>query len=352
MTNFGSDNAAGVSPQIMAALQAANAGSAQAYGADDVTQRLEQRFRVLFETDLVAFPVATGTAANALALSALAPAYGVIFCHENAHIEEDECGAPEFYTGGAKLVTIPGSCGRITPETLDLAAQRFRKGFQHHPQPAAVSLSQATEWGTVYTPEELAAISEVAKKHELALHMDGARFANAVAHLDCSPADLSWRLGVDVLSFGATKNGAMAAEAVLFFDKDRAGDFLYRRKRGGHLFSKMRYLSAQLEAYIADDHWLENARHANRMAAILAEGLEQVPGTRLACPVQANEVFVQFLSEVADRLLEDGFFFHPWPAAGESGYRLVTAFDTSESDVAALLETAGRYAGELARRTA
>ena len=352
MTNFGSDNAAGVSPQIMEALGAANTGSAQAYGADDVTERLEQRFRDLFETDLAVFPVATGTAANALALSTLAPAYGAVFCHENAHIEEDECGAPEFYTGGAKLVAIPGSCGRITPETLDQAAQRFRKGFQHHAQPAAVSLSQATEWGTVYTPEELAAISEIAKKHELAVHMDGARFANAVAHLNCSPADLSWRLGVDALSFGATKNGAMAAEAVLFFDKQRAGDFLYRRKRGGHLFSKMRYLSAQLEAYIADDHWLENARHANRMAAMLGEGLEQVPGTRLACPVQANEVFVQFLSEVADRLLEDGFFFHPWPAAGESGYRLVTAFDTSEEEVAALLQTAGRYAGELARRTA
>ena len=342
MTNFGSDNAAGVSPQIMAALDAANAGSAQAYGADDVTQRLERQFSDLFETDLAVFPVATGTAANALALSTLAPAYGVVFCHENAHIEEDECGAPEFYTSGAKLVTIPGSCGRITPETLDLAAQRFRKGFQHHTQPAAVSLSQATEWGTVYTPEELAAISEVAKKHELALHMDGARFANAVAHLNCSPADLSWRLGVDVLSFGATKNGAMAAEAVLFFKPELAADFRYRRKRGGHLFSKMRFLAAQWDAYLDGDLWLDLARHANAMAARLAEGLSALPGAALSHPVEANEIFARLPAAVIEGLLAEGFAFYRWGPEENNEVRLVTAFNTDPADVDAVRAAARR----------
>ncbi len=350
--NFGSDNAAGVSPEILAALQAANHGPAQAYGADPVTARLEQRLAELFETDLAAFPVATGTAANALALATVAPPYGVVYCHQNAHVEEDECGAPEFYTGGAKLLTIPGEGGRITPEALEAAIGRFQKGFQHHTQPAAVSISQATEWGTVYLPENIGALAEVAKAHGLVLHMDGARFANAAAHLGATPADLTWRAGVDVLSFGATKNGALAAEAVIFFDRDKAADFLYRRKRGGHLFSKMRYLSAQLEAYLADDLWLRNASHANAMAARLAEGLGAVPGARLVCPVEANEVFVQLLSEVAEALLADGFFFHPWPAAGEGGYRLVTAFDTAEADVEALIAAAGAHAAALARELA
>ena len=350
--NFASDNAAGASPEILAALTAANTGTAAAYGADAITERLVGRFAELFETDVAVFPVATGTAANALALAVLTPPYGTVFCHANAHIEEDECGAPEFYTGGAKVVPLAGACGKIAPETLAAAIERFRVGFVHSPQPAAVSLSQATEWGTVYRPDEIARIAEVARRHDLALHMDGARFGNAVAHLGCAPADLTWRAGIDVLSFGATKNGALAAEAVVFFEPDRAREFGYRRKRGGHLFSKMRYLSAQLEAYLADDLWLANAAHANAMAARLAVGLEAVPGARLACPVQANEIFVQLLSEVAEGLLDQGYFFLPWPQAGANGYRLVTAFDTDPADVDGLIAAAAGFAADLARTIA
>ncbi len=350
--NFGSDNSSGVSPQIMAALEAANVGDAGAYGADAITGRLEGRFREIFETDVAVHPVATGTAANALSLAVLVPPFGTVFCHEHAHIEEDECGAPEFYTGGAKLVPLAGACGRIAPDTLEAAIGRFRVGFEHHTQPAAVSLTQATEWGTVYTAAEIGAIAELARRHELALQMDGARFANAIASLGAAPADVTWRAGVDALSFGATKNGAMAAEAVIFFDPDRARDFRYRRKRGGHLLSKMRYLSAQLEAYLADDLWLTNAAHANAMASRLAAGLERVPGARLVCPVQANEVFVQLLSEVADGLLQRGYFFHPWPQAGENGYRLVTAFNTEPADVDRLIGAARGFAAEVARAAA
>ena len=350
--NFASDNAAGASPEILAALAAANTGSAAAYGADAITERLVGRFAELFETDVAVFPVVTGTAANALALATLMPPYGTVFCHEHAHVEEDECGAPEFYTGGAKVVPLAGACGRIAPETLEAAIGRFRVGFEHHTQPAAVSLTQATEWGTVYTADEIGAIAEVARKHDLALQMDGARFANAIASLGAAPADVTWRAGVDALSFGATKNGAMAAEAVVFFDPDRAREFRYRRKRGGHLFSKMRFLSAQLEAYLTDDLWLANAAHANAMAARLAAGLEGVPGARLACPVQANEVFVKLRSEVADGLLQQGYFFHPWPQAGESGYRLVTAFNTDPADVDGLIAAAQGFAAEVARATA
>ena len=350
--NFGSDNYSGVSPQVLAALAAANPGAAPAYGEDAVTARLERRFAELFETAVAVFPVATGTAANALSLAVLSPPFGTVFCHENAHIEEDECGAPEFFTGGAKLATLAGGCGRIAPETLAAAIGRYRVGFANHAQPAAVSLTQATEWGTVYRPAEIGAIAEVARRHHLALHMDGARFANAVAGLDCAPAELTWRAGVDVLSFGATKNGAMAADAVVFFAPERARQFRYRRKRGGHLIAKMRFLSAQLEAYLADDLWLKNAAHANAMAARLAAGLERVPGARLVCPVQANAVFVQLLSEVAEGLLAEGYFFHPWPAAGENGYRLVTAFDTDPAAVDGLVRTAAGFAAELARATA
>jgi len=350
--NFASDNAAGVAPEIMAAMAAANPGSADAYGADDFSGALDGRFSDLFETDVAVFPVATGTAANALALAALVPPFGVIFAHENAHVEEDECGAPEFYTGGAKLRTMPGAEGRLTPEELEAALGRIERGVQHHAQPAALSLSQATELGTVYGPDDIKALAEIARAHDVKLHMDGARFANALVQLGAAPADVTWRAGVDVLAFGATKNGAMAAEAVVFFDRGLARDFLYRRKRGGHLFSKMRYVSAQLLAYVADDLWLRNAGHANAMAAKLAVGLSEVPGARLVLPVQANEVFVQLLDEVAAALRAAGFSFNDWPQVGESGYRLVTSFDTAAADVDRLIATATSAATELARRTA
>jgi len=266
--NFRSDNVTGVAPEILAALAAANAGSAAAYGEDAVTKRLAQRFAALFEHAVEVFPVATGTAANALALATLVPSWGVIYCHEAAHIQVDECGAPEFFAGGAKLLPLAGDDAKLRPEVVERAIGG--QGVVHHAQPAAISISEATEAGTLYRPEEIAALGALARRHGLALHMDGARFANAVAALGCSPAELSWRAGVDALSFGATKNGALAAEAVIFFDPAKVKGFAYRRKRGGHLLSKMRFLSAQLEAYLADDLWLANARHANAMAARLA----------------------------------------------------------------------------------
>ena len=220
----------------------------------------------------------------------LTPPCGAIYCHENAHIEEDECGAPEFYTG-AKLVTLAGDHGRLSAADLSEKLEGLTLGFEHHVQPAAVSLSQATENGTSYRPDDVAAIAEVAQRFDLGLHMDGARFANSVAYLGCTPADITWRAGVDALSFGATKNGGMAAEAAVFFRPELAEAFKYRRKRGGHLFSKMRYVSAQLAAYVADGLWLRYAGRANAMAQRLSEGLSAIPGIEIVYPVEANEVF-------------------------------------------------------------
>src|SRR5579883_354407 len=299
--NFASDNVTGAAPEILAAIAAANDGAAMPYGNDAVTQRVEAALKALFERDLAAFPVATGSAANALALATMCPPYGAVYCHPDSHINVDECGAPELFTGGAKLVPIVGDAGKIAAADFEAALARSGKGVVHHVQPAAISLTNASEMGTVYTPEEVRAIADIAHGQGLRVHMDGARFANAVAALGCAPADLAWRAGVDVLSFGATKNGALAAEAVVFFAPAKAGDLAFRRKRSGHLFSKMRFLSAQLEAYLADDLWLRNARHANRMARRLADGVAGLPGVRLRHPTEANEIFVELPEPVIDR---------------------------------------------------
>ncbi|HEY0523639.1 MAG TPA: low specificity L-threonine aldolase [Stellaceae bacterium] len=341
--NFSSDNAAGVSPEILAALAAANVGAEPSYGADPITQRVAARFAELFEHEVAVFPVATGTAANALGLAAVTPPWGVVFCHPDSHVEVDECGAPEFYTGGAKLTPVPGADGKLAASDL-AALLPGGKGVVHHAQPASVSITQATECGTVYRPEEVAAIAEAAHAHGLALHMDGARFANALVRLGCRPADVTWQAGVDVLSFGATKNGAMAAEAVLFFDPAKAADLGFRRKRAGHLFSKMRFLSAQLDAYLADGLWLRNARHANAMAARLAEGLGNLPGFRLRHPVEANELFVEMPDRVIRALLGDGFRFYRWIGETAECIRLVTSFATLADDVDRFTAAARRYA--------
>ncbi len=340
--NFSSDNVTGVAPEIMAALAAANAGPAASYGADAITERLARRFSDLFEREVVVFPVATGTAANALALACLTPPWGVVYGHREAHFQVDECGAPEFYAGGAKLRPLEGAHGKIT--AADLEAAIMGRGVVHHAQPASVSLTQSTEAGTVYQAAEVEAIAEVCRRHGLGLHVDGSRFANAVAALNRSPADLTWRAGVEALSFGATKNGAMAAEAVVFFDPGKAEEFAFRRKRGGHLFSKMRFLSAQLEAYLEGDLWLRNARHANLMATRLAEGLESLPGAQLQHPVEANEIFVSLPDPVIRGLLADGFKFYRWDNEASVVIRLVTAFDTAASDVDAFLAAACRHA--------
>jgi threonine aldolase len=343
MTNFCSDNTAGASPQILEAVTHAAAGKVMPYGNDDLTRRVEARLQEVFETDCRVFPVATGTVANVLGLSVMTPPFGAVYCHREAHVYVDECGAPEFYTGGAKLVALDGAHGKLTPEILDAAIEGA--GVVHRVQPAAISVTQATEAGTLYRPEEVAAIGALARRHGLGLQMDGARFANALVALDCSPAEATWKAGVDALAFGATKNGALAAEAVVVFKPELARTLAYRRKRGGHLFSKMRFLSAQLEAYLAGDLWLANARHANAQAARLAEGLAALPGARLLHPVEANEIFAVLPEPVIEGLFAAGFLFYRWGPEAEGGVRLVTAYDTPPEQVDAFLATAHHHAG-------
>ncbi len=342
--NFCSDNTACAAPEIMAALLAANSGQAMPYGEDETTGRLASLFGELFEIEVSVYPVGTGTAANALALSLMTPPYGAIYCHREAHIEVDECGAPELFTGGAKLVVLDGDDGKIPSGALEAALERAGGGNVHHVPPAALSLSQQTECGTVYTPREVTALSEVAHGQGLHVHMDGARFANAVASLGCTPAEASWRSGVDILSLGATKNGALAAEAVIIFKPELAREAAYRHKRAGQLYSKMRFLSVQLEAYIAGGLWLENARAANAQAARLAEGIEATPGVRLLHPVQGNELFATLSEPVLSGLLGDGFTFNRWHQGGVVTARLVTAFNTAPEDVDAFIASLRRHA--------
>lgn len=334
---FTSDNQAPVDPRIMAAILKVNEGRAPSYGADEITARLQPLFAKTFETDLRVFPVTTGTAANALALAILTPPWGTIFCHHEAHIATDECGAPEFHTSGAKLHLLPGDHGRLTPEILSRCLRDNPPGDQHQTQPAVISLSQVTEAGTVYRAEEIAALSAVARQHKLYVHMDGARFANAVVSLNSSPADLSWRAGVDVLSFGATKNGALAAEAVVFFNPALSENFLFRRKRAGHLVSKMRFLSAQLEAYLENGLWLQLAANANAQAARLGAGLRTVARVEILHPVEANEIFARIPPAMIGPLRDQGFGFHVWGRDDEGIIRLVTAFDTKPGEVDAFL---------------
>nr|WP_235355309.1 low specificity L-threonine aldolase [Aliterella atlantica] len=334
--NFCSDNVTGVAPEIMAALADANKGVAMPYGDDECSQNLQTKFSYLFEKEVTVFPVVTGSAANSLALSVMCPPFGAILCHTQSHINIDECGAPEFYTGGAKLVTLAGDCGKLVAQDLQNTIERAGIGFVHHVQPATISITQASEAGTLYSKAEIEQIAEIAKTYNLNLHMDGTRFANAVASLGCSPADITWRAGVDILCFGATKNGAMAAEAVIFFNRALAETFGYRRKRGGHLLSKMRFVSAQLDAYITNDLWLKNATHANKMAAKLAAGIESLLVVKLCYEVQANEIFVQLPELVIEKLIATGFAFY----RGEyNTVRLVTAFDTQAADVDAFITT-------------
>ena len=342
--NFRSDNEVGAHPAIIEAVSRAfTSGPAHSYGADDWTQRVERRLRELFDKpDLVAFPVITGTAANSLALACCTPPWGAIYCHPTAHIASEETNAPEFFTSGARLFRIDGAAGKVDPQGLADALAQPVYGVVHFPQPAAVSITQATECGTVYAPEEIAAIATSTHRHGLKLHMDGARFANALSFVGCSPAELSWKAGVDVLSLGATKNGVLSAEAVVFFDAGLAREFAFRSKRGGHLLSKMRLLSAQLDAYLADGLWLDNARHANAMARRLVAGLTPLKGTQLLYPVDANEIFVVLPAHMHDALQAAGAQYHPWPSdrPGERAFRLVTAFDTDPTDVERFLSIA------------
>ncbi len=348
--NFASDNTAGIAPAILQAIVAANAGSAPAYGADSFTQRAEAALSETFERPVAAFLVGTGTGANALALGALTPPWSAVFCHEESHIHDDECGAPELFTGGAKLVGIAGEGGKITPAALRETLARFPRGLVKSVQPGALSLSQATEAGTIYSLEEIAALSAIAHDAGLAVHMDGARFANALVALGCSPAQMSWRAGVDALSFGATKNGAMGCEAVIFFNPEQAANFAFQRKRGGHVLSKGRFLGAQMAAYLDDGLWLKLARRANESAERLAKGLLHIPGVRLAWPRQANEIFPIAPHSLVTALQAEGAVFYEWTSRavapelavreGEAFLRLICSFETSDAEIDRLLAVA------------
>lgn len=340
--NFTSDNCYGASAEILDAIARANEGAAASYGDDAITARLQTRFSELFEREVAVFPVISGTAANALSLATLVPQHGAVICHAQSHIAVDECGAVEFFTHGARLIGLDCALGKLTPAALEQALAPIHKGDVHHAQPAAVSLTQSTEFGTVYRPEEIAAIGEISRRHGMKLHLDGARFANALAFLNCAPADITWRAGVDVLSFGATKNGTLGAEAVVFFDRDDARDFAYRRKKSGHLISKMRFVSAQLDAYLADRRWLKHAERANMLAARLADGLRGVRDTEIVYPVEANTVFARVPDETAARLRKAGAQFYDWmpPTEGRTLIRLVVSFATPDEDVASFIATA------------
>ncbi|MGF7148216.1 threonine aldolase [Sphingomonas zeicaulis] len=324
---FFSDNAASVCQPVLDAMAAANRADT-AYDGDSLSARLDAVFSALFSTPVTALWVATGTAANSLALAALCPPYGGVVCHRDAHIQNDECGAPEFFTHGAKLHLADGEGAKLTPESVTAVLDAIANDV-HRVQPRALSITNATEYGRVYTPDEVAALGRLAQVRGLGFHMDGARFANAVAHLGCDPADLTWRAGVDVLSFGFTKNGGMSAEALVFFDRARAEGVAERRKRAGHLLSKGRYLAAQIHALLADDLWIANGHAANRAATALAEAA----AGRLIHKVEANELFLRMTPDEAAALRAQGFEFYDW-AAGE--IRLVTSWDQPEAEVAAL----------------
>lgn len=345
--NFCSDNATGVAPEIMRALAEANQGTAWPYGNDDWTRRIESQLAEIFERKLRAFPVATGTAANALALATMCPPYGAVFAHAAAHVMVDECGAPEFYSGGAKLIPVAGAHGKLTADNVAAAIDENRSTDPHQVPLAAISLTNATESGTVYRPDEVRAIAEIAKREGLRVHMDGARFANAMAFLGLPAKAVTWEAGVDVLSFGASKGGAMGAEMVVFFDERLAESFAYRRMRAGHLVSKMRFVSAQLNAFLADGLWLKLARHANSMAQRLAQGLTRIPGARVIHPVEANEIFARLPLPVITGLREAGAEFYDW--SGEPDLiRLVTAWDTDPAKVERFLKVAGEVAAQAA----
>ena len=333
MQHFASDNYAGICPEALQALLDANQGHAPAYGDDEWTNRVSDRLRDLFETDCDVYFAFNGTAANSLALAALCQSYHSVICHEVAHVETDECGGPEFFSNGSKLLPASGTNGKLTPEAI--LGVITRRNDIHFPKPRVVTLTQATEVGTLYRPTEISAISELAHERGLRVHMDGARFANAVASLGVSPADTTWRAGIDVLCFGGTKMGLPVGEAIVFFDRSLSTDFAWRCKQAGQLASKMRFLSAPWLGILDNNIWLKHARHANAMAQRLASGLADIPGTSLLFPVEANGVFANVPAPVQEGLRARGWRFYTFIGAG--GVRFMCAWDTSEESVDTLL---------------
>lgn len=338
---FASDNWAGAHPQIVASLTRHAAGFASAYGSSELDRKVERAFNDVFEREVAVFFVGTGTAANSLSMSAVARPAGVAFCHREAHMIADEAGAPEYFTHG-RLCPVDGPLGRMEPEALEAAIGRYPAQFVHSGQPAAVSITQTTEIGTLYELDRIGAISEIARRNGLPLHMDGARFANGLVALDATPAEMTWKSGVDIVSFGGTKNGCWCAEAVVFMDPEKAKEFPFIRKRAAQLFSKSRFIAAQFDAYLQDGLWLETARHANAMAARLASHVTASPNARLGWQPQANEVFPIVKLSKVEELKAAGAAFYPWhpPHGFEAGIgndetmtRFVTSFATTEAEV-------------------
>ncbi|MDQ0321839.1 threonine aldolase [Pararhizobium capsulatum DSM 1112] len=344
---FSSDNWAGAHPIIAESLVKASTGFASAYGTSDLDRKVEKKLSEVFEHDVAVFFVGTGTAANSLALASANKPGGHIFCHREAHVNVDECGAPEFFSHGARMAPVDSENGRMDPAKLEAEIKRFPPGFVHGGQPMAITMTQATEAGTVYGVDEIDAISSIARHYHLPLHMDGARFANALVTLGVTPAEMTWKRGVELLSFGGTKNGCWCAEALILFNPARAAEMHYLRKRSAQLFSKSRFIAAQFDAYLENDLWLDLAKHSNGMAERLAKGIEASTSARLAWPSGSNELFVILKKTVAETLQKDGAVFYDWPVphqlassvtADEGLYRLVTSFATTDADVDAFLK--------------
>ena len=330
---FASDNTTGVCPEALAGLEAANSGAAESYGDDEWMRRLRESVRNIFETDCDCYPVFNGTAANGLALAQLCQSFHSVVCHQQAHIQTDECGAPEFFTGGSKLLLVGGAAGKI--DLRDAESVMARQPALHAHKPRVISITQATELGTVYAPDEIDAVAALARKRQMFLQMDGARFANAVATLKCGPKEVTWQRGVDVLCFGGTKNGLAAGELVIFFNKDLAREFDYRIKQGGQLASKMRFLAGQWIGLLSDGVWLKNASHANGMARGLAARLQRETKSDIVFPTEANAVFVRLSDSLARKLHERGWHFYKF--VEPDVYRLMCSWATREQEIDQLL---------------
>lgn len=335
--NFKSDNYYGVHPDILQGIIDANGGDAGSYGHDTYSEQMEEKLSEVFEHKVKCFLTSTGTVCNSLCLSAICPPYGIIFCTKEAHIMNDECTAPSFFTGGAKTITCNASPSKISIEQMEKELNRANGNPPHGCKPACITITQTTELGLVYTLDELKAIGDFAKKHNLNLHLDGARFANALDALGCTPAEMTWKVGVDVMSFGATKNGGLMGEVVIFFNEELAKNFEFLHKRAGQLLSKTRFFSAQILAYLKDGLWMKLARHSNQMAKLLEAKLKPLTAVKITAPVEANEVFVTMSRKMAEALWEQGVQFYEWE--GDNLYRLVTSWATTEEMIDKLVET-------------
>jgi len=349
MIDYRSDNTGRAAPEILEALVRANHDTALGYGGDEWTATLQQRFSDLFETAVRVFPVATGTAANALSLAAASPSWGIVYCSEAAHINTSEANAAGFFGGGLKLAPVAGEYGRISAERLAETLATIAPGQLHRGQPAAVNVTQASDLGTVYPLAEIRAVAEMAKARGLRLHMDGARFANALARLGCSPAEVTWRAGVDIMSFGATKNGGALCDAIVVFAPELADGLTVQLRRAGQVWSKMRFASAQLLAYVENGLWLDMARASNAIAARIAVGIAGIPGVRLLAPVEVNEIFLELPGAVMDALEADGFGFY---RRSKTLARFVCRFDATETEADALLTALRRHLTPAAARAA